>query len=108
MKSLGFLLSIGLSFALSSTANAETYTSLDDPSGAPMCFDTTGGKAQLSSCKTQTLDLAIYESRVDPSGAKMCFRSTGQKAPLIKCEAQDILVASVAKRDEDLLVASTD
>jgi hypothetical protein len=69
--------------------SAEQFVLRQDPSGAPMCFDTAGAKASLSSCDGTAQEEAAVADHVvafDPSGAPMCFDTAGSKAPLSACQ----------------------
>lgn len=92
MKTLGFIASTALLFALSGTANAEQFTSKKDPTGVDMCFDSAGEKAPLASCSTATTS---YVTRADPTGVAMCFDSTGAKAPLDACTSAPVATKAI-------------
>lgn len=100
MKTLGFIASTALLFALSGSASAEQYKTATDPSGGAMCFDLAGEKAPLTECEPKV----TYVKALDPSGASMCFDSNGAKAPLASCT--ETVAAAPAKSNVGVVVAS--
>lgn len=122
MKLATVLVATAACLALTTAAHADGYVTALDPSGAAMCFDQDGAKAELALCQSYILaadpsgapvcfdqdgakaPLAMcgtYETRPDPSGAPMCFAQDGAKAPLAMCEAR-IAVSTPADRTRTL------
>lgn len=106
MKTLGFIASFALLLGLSSSANAETYVTKNDPTGVAMCFDSAGAKAPLQNCQVAVAPetSVSYVSRTDPAGGVMCFDTTGKLAPIAKCSSKPVagapaigLVARIAR-----------
>lgn len=83
MRTINFIASTALFFALTGTATAETYETKQDPTGVAMCFDSTGAKAALSECNATS-----YVTRTDPSGGVMCYETSGTLAPIAMCESK--------------------
>lgn len=101
MKTLGFIASTALLFGLAGNANAESYETVEDPSGVSMCFASDGAKAPLAKCQEKNVS---YVSRTDPAGGVMCFDTTGTVAPIMKCATKPVagapaigLVARIAR-----------
>jgi hypothetical protein len=69
------------------------YTVAQDPSGAPMCFDQKGNKALLKNCQPAP----VYMTAYDPSGAPMCFTDQGAKALLKRCTGEPVGVFIAAR-----------
>ena len=70
--------------AISTHARADELELRLDPSGAPMCFTSSGEKAPLARCNAWVT--ATYLTSRDPSGAPMCFTASGEKALLARCQ----------------------
>ncbi len=67
------------------------YVLRHDPSGAPMCFDSSGAKTALSNCEDEREASSPGIDHIlafDPSGAPMCFNLAGIKAPLAACASE--------------------
>ena len=67
---------------LISTASAADHVRKLDPSGAAMCFTTTGEKAPMEACDTVERSFKLLR---DPSGAPMCQDGDGVLVDLSDC-----------------------